>query len=121
MGPMDLTVVAPRCHCGHLLNAWSKPPGQPFPRRYCPDHPPQKKRKKHRRRTCGMHGGKLPCLACASAAKATAVALASTERVAGGVRAAVKPKSASTPQISRGSRERRLVEPLHLNAMRGRE
>lgn len=118
MGPMDLTVVAPRCHCGHVLNVWTKPP---WPRRYCPNHPPQKKRRKYRRRKCAMHGGKLPCLACAVAAKATAAALASTERVAGGVRAAVKPKAASTPQISRGSRERRLVEPLHLNAMRGRE
>lgn len=118
---MDLTVTAPRCHCGHLLNAWTKPPGQPFPRRYCPDHPPQKKRKKCRRRVCRMHGGKLPCLACASAAKATAVALEGTRLVAGGVRPGVKPNLASTPMIVRGSRERRLVEPLHLNAMRGRE
>lgn len=112
MKPMDLTVVAPRCHCGHLLNAWSKPPGQPFPRRSCPLHPPAKKRRKYRRRSCALHGAKLPCLACKAAADATAAALADTQRVAGGPRSSTKPKPSSAPRFLRAQRDEQRTVPL---------
>jgi len=125
---MDLTVVAPQCHCGHVLNVWSKPAGEPYPRRYCPNHLPVKKRKKYRKRQpCALHGVKGKCPACAQAAEETAKALSSVRKRTGGPQRydltddAKAARAKCAPRFSTGTREKRLAEPLHIGTMKRSE